>query len=184
MRLSLIPLSPNANCKWIINKKGNSPEFILKSKKLYLTFFNNSFCKLSKRDNSISQKFTVIKINHGYNLHNFALMVNNILNSALPPEHIFNEIEININDLKKVFSKKNITRVELTNNVLIIDENAFIDFENIEYVKCNPEYLKFFNNKNLNTIIINEGSAKIRQKYFEGCYNLINIILLESIKTY
>ena len=111
-------------------------------------------------------------------------MTNNILNSALPPEYIFNKIEININDVKKIFSKKNITRVELTNNVLIIDENAFLDFENIEYVKCNPEYLKFFNKKNLNTIIINQGSEKIRQKYFEGCYNLINIILLESIKTY
>ena len=177
MKLSLVQLSANANCKWSINIIGNSVEFILKSKKLYLTFFNNSFWKLSPRNNSISQKFEIIKYIHKLNLYNFALLANSILNSGLPPEYIFNELEININKLKNIFSKKNITRVELTNEVLIIDDNSFLDFDNINYVKCIPEYLKFFNKKNLNTIIINEGSEIIKQKDFEGCYNLINITL-------
>ena len=183
MKLSLVQLSANANCKWNINIKGNLVEFILKSKKLYLTLFNNSFCKLSHRNNSASQKFHIVKCRHKINLNNFALLAESILNSGLPPEHKFNEVEIKINEVKNIFSKKNISRVELTNNVLIIDDNSFLDFDNINYVKCIPAYLKFFNKKNLNTIIINEGSEVINQKDFEGCYNLINIVLPESLKS-
>ena len=184
MKLSLVQLSANANCKWSINLKGNSAEFMLKSKKLYLTLYNNSFCKLSRRNNSISQKFQIaICIKNKTNLHNFALLADSILNSGLTPEYIFDEEEINLNKVKNIFSNKNITRVELTNKVLIIDDNSFLDFDNIIYVKCIPEYLKFFNKKNLNTIIINEGSEVIKQKDFEGCYNLINIILPESLKS-
>jgi hypothetical protein len=47
---------------------------------------------------------------HSYNLYNFDILVKSILNSALPPEHIFDKIEININEVKNLFSNKNITR--------------------------------------------------------------------------
>ena len=185
MKLSLVQLSANANCKWSINRniKGKFAEFMLKSKNLYLTLFNNSFCKLSPRNNSISQKFQIVGCKNKINLNNFALLAKNILNSGMTPEYIFDKVEININEVKNIFSKKNITRVELTNNVLIIDDKSFLDLDNIIYLKCIPEYLKFFNKKNLNTIIINEGSEVIKQKDFEGCYNLINIILPESLKS-
>ena len=184
MKLSLVELSANANCKWIINRRGNYSELLLKSKKLYLTLINNSFCKLLQKNNSISQQFTFIILKQKkYNLYNLSLLANNILNSVLPPEHIFNEVEININEVKNLFSKKNITRVEITNEVLIMDDKIFFDLDNIDYVKCIPEYLRFFNRKNLKTIIINEGSEIIKQKDFEGCYNLISIVLPESIKS-
>ena len=184
MKLSLVQLSANANCKWSINIKGKYAEFKLKSKELYLTLYNNSFCKLSPRNNSISQKFHIVKCRDRINLNNFALLADSILNSGLTPEYKFDQVEIKINnEVKNIFLKRNITRVELTNNVLIIDDNSFLDFDNIKYVKCIPQYLKFFNKKNLITIIINEGSEVIKQKDFEGCYNLINITLPESLKS-
>ena len=63
MKLSLVQLSANANCKWSINIKGKSIEFMLKSKKLYLTLFNNSFCNFLQEITQYLKNFSLLNIN-------------------------------------------------------------------------------------------------------------------------
>ena len=44
------------------------------------------------------------------------------------------KVEININEVKNLFSKKNITRVEITNEVLIKDDKIFFDYDIDEFL--------------------------------------------------
>ena len=186
MKLCLVQIRNDLRNKWKIISLNGVFNIQLKYNQFYITFINDSILKVTKRNSSNFQKFIFSKVsfsNKKYYPSEYSEYIKKIYNDTLSPEHVFNSFEIKSQQVKNIFSKKYITSVEIGKEALIIEDNSFNQFQQIKFVKCNPEYLKFFERRNLVTIIINEGTERIGVNDFKDCFNLINLTLPNSLKS-
>ena len=78
----------------------------------------------------------------------------------------------------------NLEYIEIPSSMEIIYENEFSDCININYVKCEPKFLKYFNMENLTSIYIKYGEIDVKSDPFKNCINLKNIVIPDFYKTY
>ncbi len=87
------------------------------------------------------------------------------------PENIF----------KKMYS---LEFIEIPTSIKKINDDEFSDCINITSIKCEPRFLKYFNQENLTSIVLLYGDIDIKSDPFKKCINLENIVLPDLYELY
>lgn len=164
----------------ILFKASNGMRFYNSINRIFGTNLEKKALLARKKFETIEESnFTIYKFQEFCFLKSYSGKDKNIKIPAL-----IKETEVQ-NILSNCFYKKNIDSVELSNNIVRIDKNAFngcrlkkITFgTHLKTISISA----FKNCKNLTKIILNDGLISIKSKAFMNCVNLSEIFIPDSV---
>ena len=74
----------------------------------------------------------------------------------------------------------NLKKLSIPNSVTTILPFTFVDCQEIEYLKCSPEFFKFLNVSREKNLILPEGIENLNKGDLKGCVNLVYLKLEEK----
>ena len=170
LEITLINENTNELPKWKIYPIQQNPK-IFRIENLFFNLIltldekNNKFI-LSKSSNLITQQFYILQEK---------IRINNEINEL--------NVTYPITSINKKFmeNKSRIKKINIGDSVESIEEGSFDKCIYLEKIKCNLNWLKYFNKNNIQIIEIKEGEKYIKKKDFIGFENIKEITLPKSL---